>query len=231
MKINEKEKGIGPYFQKRFENYSISLSLYFSLTFLFDLLRCNFVLIFQPKNGPSPASFLFIFDLFQANIHTIWQQINVKKCPSSIWHWDSNPRPSESPPMTTRPGSRPKIYFSSRSFKPWTNDFEVIHKTTLLFSHSSSLTTSSTFLSLSFEPVFKNGPIPASFLFIFVLFKHKCHWKTVDVSGIQTRIVGMEDEPPLPLQSRFFLLFILPSYCFIIPPASHANSNARMAFN
>ena len=95
MKINEKENGIDPYFQKRFENYSISLSLYFSLTFLFDLLRCNFVLIFQTKNGPSPASFLFIFGLFQANIHTIWQQINVKKCPSSIWHWDSNPRSSE----------------------------------------------------------------------------------------------------------------------------------------
>ena len=27
-------------------------------------------------------------------------------CPSSTWHWDSNPQPSEreSPPKTTRPG-------------------------------------------------------------------------------------------------------------------------------
>ena len=36
------------------------------------------------KNGPSPASFSFIFGLFQTNINTILQQINVKKCPSSI---------------------------------------------------------------------------------------------------------------------------------------------------
>ena len=36
------------------------------------------------KNGPSPASFLFIFGLFQTNINTILQQLNVKKCPSSI---------------------------------------------------------------------------------------------------------------------------------------------------
>ena len=60
-------------------------------------------------NGPSPASFTFIFGLFQTNINTILQQINVKKCPSSIRHWDSNPRPSdrESPPITTRPGLPP----------------------------------------------------------------------------------------------------------------------------
>ena len=58
------------------------------------------------KNGPSPASFSFIFGLSQTNINTILQQINVKKCPSSIRHRDSNPRPSgrESPPITTRPG-------------------------------------------------------------------------------------------------------------------------------
>ena len=57
-------------------------------------------------NGPSPASFSFIFGLFQTNINTILEQINVKKCPSSIQHQDSNPRPSkrESPPITTRPG-------------------------------------------------------------------------------------------------------------------------------
>ena len=38
------------------------------------------------------------------------QQIYVKKCPSSIWCWDSNPQPSEheSPPITTSPGLPPK---------------------------------------------------------------------------------------------------------------------------
>ena len=56
-------------------------------------------------NGPSLASFSFIFDLFQKNINTILQQINVKKCSSSIRHWDSNPRLSERepPPITSRP--------------------------------------------------------------------------------------------------------------------------------
>ena len=36
----------------------------------------------------------------------ILQQINVRKCPSSIWCQDLNSRPSdyESPPLTTRPG-------------------------------------------------------------------------------------------------------------------------------
>ena len=34
-----------------------------------------------------------------------------EKCPSSIWHWDSNPRPSEreSPPITPRPGLPCKV--------------------------------------------------------------------------------------------------------------------------
>ena len=44
---------------------------------------------------------------------------------------------------------------------------------------------------LSFK---KNGPTPASFLFIFVLFKHNLYRKTVGVSGIRTRIVGVEGE-------------------------------------
>ena len=32
------------------------------------------------------------------------------------------------------------------------------------------------------------------FLFIFVLFKHKFYRKAVDISGIRTRIVGVEGE-------------------------------------
>ena len=52
--------------------------------------------------------FLFIFGLFKQTTQ-ILQQINVKKCPSSIRCQDSNSQPSdyESPPLTTRPGLPP----------------------------------------------------------------------------------------------------------------------------
>ena len=57
--------------------------------------------------GPSRPLFLFILS-FQTNI-AILQQIYVKKCPSSIQGWESNPQPSghETPPITTRPGLQP----------------------------------------------------------------------------------------------------------------------------
>ena len=57
------------------------------------------------KNGPTSASFSFIFGLSKQTIQYL-QQINVKKCPFSLWHWDSNPQPlkHESSPTTTRPG-------------------------------------------------------------------------------------------------------------------------------
>ena len=59
-------------------------------------------------NGPSPASFSVYFLSFQANI-TIFTTSICGKCPSSIWCWDSNPRPSEheSTPLTNRPGLPP----------------------------------------------------------------------------------------------------------------------------
>ena len=41
---------------------------------------------------------------------------------------------------------------------------------------------------------FLNGPTPASFLFIFVLFQHNLYRKTVIVSGIRTLIVVVEGE-------------------------------------
>ena len=41
---------------------------------------------------------------------------------------------------------------------------------------------------------FLNGPTPASFLCIFVLFKLKFYIKTVGFSGIRTWIVGVEGE-------------------------------------
>ena len=53
-----------------------------------------------------PRPLIIYFRSFETNIITILQQIYVKKCPSNIWCWDSNPRPleHESPPITTRPG-------------------------------------------------------------------------------------------------------------------------------
>ena len=62
------------------------------------------------KYGPTPASFLFSFSLFKQTIQFL-QQINVKKCPSSIQCRDLNPRPfeHESSPITTRPGLPPTI--------------------------------------------------------------------------------------------------------------------------
>ena len=61
------------------------------------------------KNGPIPASFSFIF-VFSNKLQCL-QQIYVKKCPSSIWCSDSNPRPSgnESPPIITWPGLLPSL--------------------------------------------------------------------------------------------------------------------------
>ena len=60
------------------------------------------------KNGPTPASFWFIFSLFKQPIQFL-QQINVKKCPSSIQCQDLNPQPlkHELSPITTRPGLPP----------------------------------------------------------------------------------------------------------------------------
>ena len=59
----------------------------------------------------SLALFSFIFRLFKQTIQ-ILQQINVKKCPSSIQCRDlkSQPSESESPPLTTRPGLRLRGY-------------------------------------------------------------------------------------------------------------------------
>ena len=64
------------------------------------------------KNVPTPASF-HLFSSFQTTLQ-ILQQLNVKKCPSSIRCWDSNSRPleHESPPITTRPGLPPETFFS-----------------------------------------------------------------------------------------------------------------------
>ena len=57
------------------------------------------------KKWTIPGLFFIYFRLSKCTSQ-ILQQINVKKCPSSIRCWDSNPRPlkHESPPITSRPG-------------------------------------------------------------------------------------------------------------------------------
>ena len=61
----------------------------------------------------NPGLFFVYFRLFKQTLQFL-QQMNVKKCPSSIRRWDLNPQPfeHESPPITTRPGlppTRPRI--------------------------------------------------------------------------------------------------------------------------
>ena len=58
-----------------------------------------------------PRPLFHLFSVFFKQTIQFLQQINVKKCPSSIRRWDSNPRPleRESPPITTRPGLPPEI--------------------------------------------------------------------------------------------------------------------------
>ena len=60
------------------------------------------------KKWANPVLFLFIFSLFKQTIQYL-QQINVKKCPSSMWCRDLNPQllKHESSPITTRPGLLP----------------------------------------------------------------------------------------------------------------------------
>ena len=57
----------------------------------------------------TPASFSFIFVCCHTNITNFTTNLYVKKCPSSIRCWDSNPGPleHESPPITTSPGLPP----------------------------------------------------------------------------------------------------------------------------
>ena len=63
---------------------------------------------FLKKKWANPGSVIVYFHLFKQTLQFL-QQKNVKKCPSSIRHWDSNSQPSDydSPPSTTRPGLAP----------------------------------------------------------------------------------------------------------------------------
>ena len=62
----------------------------------------NWITFFKKMGQPRPL--FHLFSSFQTHI-TILQQINVKKCPSSIRCPDLNSRPleHESHPITTRP--------------------------------------------------------------------------------------------------------------------------------
>ena len=57
-----------------------------------------------------PRPLFRLFSVFFKQTLQFLQQINVKKCPSSIRRRDSNPRPldREPPPITTRPGLPPR---------------------------------------------------------------------------------------------------------------------------
>ena len=79
------------------------------------------------KNGPTPASSSFIF-VFSNTHYKFYNKYVCEKCPSNIWCWDSNswPLEHESPPITTRQGSRHikfiyAIIFGNQS------DMEILH--------------------------------------------------------------------------------------------------------
>ena len=60
-----------------------------------------------------PQPLFVYFRSFQTNntIYTTNHCEKMSKCPSSIWRWDSNPRPlkHELSPITTRPGLLPYL--------------------------------------------------------------------------------------------------------------------------
>ena len=67
-----------------------------------------YLIIFFKKMGQPRPLFVY-FQSFLKQTIQISQQINLKKCPSSIRHWDSNTWPfkHDSSPITTRPGLPP----------------------------------------------------------------------------------------------------------------------------
>ena len=78
----------------------------------------NAYYFFKILANPGPC-FIY-FRLFKQTSLQYLQQINVKKCPSRIWCWDSNSLPleHESLPITTRPGLPPTLnsfYYSDPS--------------------------------------------------------------------------------------------------------------------
>ena len=63
------------------------------------------------KKWANPGLFFIYFRSFQTN-NTIFTTNQCEKCPSSTWHWDSNPRPFDMSRHTWplhRPGLSPKF--------------------------------------------------------------------------------------------------------------------------
>ena len=77
--------------------------------------------LFFKKKWAYPGLFLICFRLFKHTLQFL-QQINVKKCLSSIWCRDSNSQPleHESPPITTRPGLNHTVTLK------WTHKSELV---------------------------------------------------------------------------------------------------------
>ena len=78
---------------------------------IYPLIRFNLYHTFLNLGHPRPL-FPFIFVFFN-NKHFNFKTNKCKKCPSSIWCWDSNPQRSEHQPLpiTTRPGLPPNCCF------------------------------------------------------------------------------------------------------------------------
>ena len=97
--------------------------------FIFRLGWNGVGFIFKSIKNPwiqwaNPGLFSIYFRSIQTNIVTIFTANKCEKCPSSMRCRDSNSQPydSESPPLTTRPGIRPRFYI----FLPWCLGISVI---------------------------------------------------------------------------------------------------------
>ena len=102
------------------KKFQYSINIESKITLLKAFILCNFLIrdpkdlqatnliVFFFKKWANLGLFFVYFRSFQTN-NTIFTTNQCEKCPSSIWRWDSNPRPleHESPPITTRPGLPP----------------------------------------------------------------------------------------------------------------------------
>ena len=91
----------------------------FDLPCRLQVYEMYFKTFFSFKMGQPRPLFVY-FRSFSNKHYKFLQQIDVKKCPSSIQCRDSNPRPleCESPPKTTRPGL-PSLHFICLSTILW----------------------------------------------------------------------------------------------------------------
>ena len=96
--------------------FKFALKQHFTQAFcqlkLHDLCTHYFLMKVLKMGHPRPL--FHLFSSFQSKI-TFLQQTFVKKSPSSIRFWDSNPQPSEheSPPITTRQGFNERFIWNN----------------------------------------------------------------------------------------------------------------------